>query len=193
LADAEVEGLDVTKGSIMSLKAFLQCGGTVVVSMFGKDRASKSGGLRFLADVRVSLQMAESELCYIRGNLKQFTTNGNLLLDFSNSMDSDYPNSGVCESIKEFLNEASVIGWRNKSGVNGRTTMKVTLDKKGNYVYDGVTIQSSQLELSENAKSFLSSAAAATTQFVPRVKVEDKQIPQAAAAAEAATALDKVL
>lgn len=160
---------------------FLQAGGRVIVSVFGKDNVSKSGKVRFSAATRITLAFGQETLAYIRGNLKEFPESGGCRLDLSNSDNAQYPNSGIGKSLQELVNTASIAKIRNTIGANGSTSVVIGHDGE-KFTYTKAERQVVNLELSEMSAGFAEASAMVAEQRQPKAAPAQAEVKSAEAA-----------
>ena len=89
----------------MSAKELCANGGTLVVGIYSSENAFESVTLH--ANVSVSIYYGTSRVCFVRGALKTFHSTGNTVLDFANTKNAKFPNSGI-DGIEDLVNVAWV-------------------------------------------------------------------------------------
>ena len=145
------------KDSLAGLKGILSVPGCELhVHIYPQNRTNKKGTMTFLAGVDTSLVFNGQVVAKIRGAQKKFTSNGNQLLDFTNSNDSDYPNSSWDKALAEIISTGSIQVMLEKVGT-AAVHRSLTVDAKtGKFVAKKLERTVTQAELGDMAKDFIS-------------------------------------
>jgi len=141
---------------MVGLKGLLAIKGCELqIHIYPSNRASKSGKMTFLASVDSRLVFNGTTVARIRGNQKLFASNGNQILDFTNSNDNQYPNSEWDFALKEIISTGSVQATLAKVG-SAAVHRSLTVDPKtGKFVSAKLERHVTQEELGSMAKEFI--------------------------------------
>lgn len=145
-AKAAAAAMNEATNALVGLKGLLQVPGAELhVHVYPQDHVTKSRKMAFRGRVDTGLFFQGQRVVRIRGSLKEFTS-GNMRLDFTNSNDSQYPNSEwdsmlhdnaeggltreavivITKELKKRGGDNKMVGWHKK----------VTVDKDGNWVWN---------------------------------------------------------
>ena len=117
----------------MSAKELCANGGTLVVGIYSSESVFDNVTLH--ANVSMSLYFGASRVFFVRGALKSFPSTGNTVLDFANTRNAKFPNSGI-DGVEDLVNPA----WVDKIE-KGLVLKGMTVARGAFQVKDGVWVK----------------------------------------------------